>query len=188
MHTHSTAGHSVRQTSRRIYGNAASKALWATLLLGAGVATANWGAPDVSILLTGFGLLLVAKAWRLRGSAKRYRLGAAAEERVGALLIGLEHLGWLVEHDVVKSGGGNVDHVVRSRSVVFTIDTKRSRWHGQDLGQAHRHAAWAARRYGTLRRIVPVICIQRSNRSLEVVDDVYIVGAGVLVDFLVSQG
>jgi hypothetical protein len=188
MRTYATAGRSVRETSRRITVDAASKALWATLLLTAGVATADRGAPDVSIVLTGFGLLLAAKAWSLKGSAKGFRLGAIAEERVGSLLCELEQPGWLVEHDVAKRRGGNVDHVVHSPSVTFTIDTKRSRWHSQDLGQAHCHAEWAARHYGGLRRIVPVICVQRSSQPPDIVDGIYIIGASGLLDFLLSRG
>ena len=69
------------------------------LLFGGGMATQARGATEVSILLTGFGLMLAAKAWNLRGAAKSYRLGAIAEEWVGNLLGGLQRVGWLVEHD-----------------------------------------------------------------------------------------
>ena len=72
--------------------------------------------------------------------------------------------------------------------MTFTIDTKRSRWGGEDLGQAHRHADWAARHYGGHRRIVPVICVQRSGQAVKLVDGVCIIGANGLTQFLLSRG
>jgi hypothetical protein len=181
-------GESVRRTSWQLYGRAGRKGVWAALLIAFGIAVAAKGGPAVGLLLAGCGVLVATRAYRLQGTASRYKLGAEAEERVGALLEQLLGEGWLIEHDVAKRGGGNIDHVVHSPSVTFTIDTKRSAWHGPDLGQAHRHVAWAATHYGARRLIVPVICVQRSNRGVEVIDGVYVIGAGKLLAFLHERG
>lgn len=181
-------GESVRRTSWALYGRAGKKAVWAGALIIFGLVVAAKGSPAVGLLLAGYGALVGARAFRLQGTASRYRLGAEAEERVGTLLEQLSGEGWLIEHDVEKRGGGNVDHVVHSPSVTFTIDTKRSAWRGPDLSQSHRHVAWAAAHYGAGRLIVPVICVQRSNRSVEVVDGVYALGAGKLLAFLRERG
>jgi hypothetical protein len=181
-------GESVRHTSSQLYLRAGRRGVWALLLVIFGIAVAARGGPAVGLLLAGCGVWVAIRAYRLQGAASRYKLGAEAEERVGALLERLSSEGWLVEHDVAKRGGGNVDHVVHSPSVTFTIDTKRSAWHGPDLGQAHRHVAWAATHYGARRLIVPVICVQRSSRGAEAIDGVYVIGAGKLLAFLHERG
>jgi hypothetical protein len=188
VNINATAGYSVRQTSRRLYGEATRKALGAVLLLALGVAIGAEGGGGVGACLLGGGMLLAIEAHKRSRSARGFRLGAVAEERVGALLFEVERRGWLVEHDVAKRGGGNVDHVIHSPSVTFTIDTKRSTWRSADLGQAHRHADWAARHYEGRRPIVPVICVQRSGSAPEFLDGVHVVGAARLVDFLLDRG
>jgi Nuclease-related domain len=181
-------GESVRRTSWRLYEGAAWRGLGALFLIVFAIAVAAQGSPAVGLWIAVGGGVLALRAWRRQADAGRYRLGALAEERVGALLEPLCGEGWLVEHDVAKRGGGNVDHVVHSPSVTFTIDTKRSRWRGPDLSQAHRHAEWAAGHYGNRRLIVPVICVERSKREVEVADGVYIVGASRLIEFLCARG
>jgi hypothetical protein len=87
---------------------------------------------------------------------------------------------------VLKRGGGNIDHVVHSPSMTFTIDTKRSWWRERDLDQAHRHAEWAARYYGGQRPIIPIVCVQRSSDPAMEVDGVVVVGSARLLGFLGS--
>jgi hypothetical protein len=60
--------------------------------------------------------------------ASAFELGDKAEVRVGALLAEVQDWGWVVHHDVLKSRHWNIDHVVLSDSMIFTIDTKRSTW------------------------------------------------------------
>jgi len=118
---------------------------------------------------------------------KRFGVGAVAEERVGSRLWKLEELGWLVEHDVQKSGGGNIDHVVQSPAVTFVIETKAGGGR-RDLAQALRHAEWAARRYRGQRTVIPVLCLQHSRQRPELVDGVYTVGACHIVDLMLDRG
>jgi hypothetical protein len=188
MNANAIAGQSVRQTSRRLYEEAGSRALGAALLLFLGIAIGAKGGGGVGALLIGAGLYVGIGARERARSAHNFKVGAVAEERVGSRLWALEDWGWLVEHDVAKRGGGNVDHVVQSPGVTFVIETKRSHWDYRAIGQVHRHADWAARHYGGEREIVPVICVQRSGQYPELIDGVYIVGAPHLKGFLLDRG
>lgn len=181
---YASPGESVRETSRRLYEQAGRRALAAAALLALGVAIGARGGDGVGALLIAAGVLVATGAWGRARSARGFRIGAIAEERVGARLDRLEERGWLVEHDAQKRGGGNVDHIVHAASVTFAIDTKASRWCHRDLGQAHRHADWAARRYGGGREVVPVICVQGADLPVGLHDGVYVVGAPRLLDFL----
>ena len=188
MNANTIAGQSVRQTSRRLYGEAGSRALGSVLLLVLGVAIGASGGGGVGALLIGAGLLIGHGARERARSAHHFKVGAVAEERVGSRLWALEDWGWLVEHDVAKRGGGNVDHVVHSPATTFVIETKRSHWDYRAIDQAHRHADWAARHYSGERKIVPVVCVQRSSQHPELIDGVYTVGAPHLKGFLLDSG
>lgn len=181
---YASPGGSVRETSRRLYEQAGLRALVAAVLLALGVAIGARGGGGVGAILIAAGILVAYGAWGRARSARGFRIGAIAEERVGARLGALEGRGWAVEHDVQKRGGGNVDHVVHAAGVTFAIDTKAARWRHRDLAQAHRHADWAARRYGGGREVVPVICVQGADLPAALHDGVYVVGAPRLVDFL----
>jgi hypothetical protein len=54
---------------------------------------------------------------------ERHERGATGEETVGALLDGLQGLGWRVLHDL-SFGNGNVDHLLIGPGGVFTVETK----------------------------------------------------------------
>jgi aminopeptidase N len=144
------------------------------------------GAPSAALVWLALAAYLAYRAQERLRRESWFRLGAEAEQRVAALLEEAVDWGWAVEHDVLKQGGGNIDHVVHSPSTIFTIDTKWSRWRDRDLDQAHRHAAWAARYYGAQRPIVPVICVQRSSEPAMKVDGVVVVGSTRLLAFLGS--
>jgi Nuclease-related domain len=183
----SLPGQSVRRGSRRLYEEAGWRALGSAALLALGVAIGAGGGGGAGAIV-GAGLLVGNEA-RLRArSARRFKIGAIAEERVAARLWPLDERGWLVEHDIQKRGGGNVDHVVHSPAVTFVIDTKAGRWGERDLAQAHRHVDWAACRYGALREIVAVICVGASELPPALFDGVYVIGAPHLVDFLLDRG
>jgi hypothetical protein len=181
---YASPGESVRETSRRLYEQAGRKALVAAALLALATAIGARGGGGVGAILIAAGLLVANEARGRARSARGFKIGAIAEERVGARLGALEEWGWVVEHDVQKRGGGNVDHVVHAAGVTFVIDTKASRWRYRDLAQAHRHADWAARRYGGGREIVPVVCVQGADLPARLFDGVFVVGAARLTDFL----
>jgi len=188
MNASTTAGRSVRRTSRQCYEQAALLGLVAAALLCLGGAIGSEAAGGMGALLVAIAAVVAWEARKRWHLARRYKVGAVAEERVGSRLWALEERGWLVEHDVEKAGGGNVDHLVHSPAVTFLIDTKASRWSGRDVEQAHRHARWAAARYGAERELVSVICIQRSEQRARSVDGVYVVGASRLLDLLCDRG
>jgi Nuclease-related domain len=150
------------------------------------VVTVGEGAPSAALLWICLAAYLAYRARERLRLESSFRLGAEAEQRVAALLEEVVDWGWAVEHDVLKQGGGNIDHVVHSPSRVFAIDTKRSWWRERDLDQAHRHAGWAARHYGGQRLIVPIICVQRSSKPATGEDGVVVVGSGRLLGFLAS--
>jgi hypothetical protein len=50
--------------------------------------------------------------------------GAEGERKTEKTLRSLEKLGWLVEHDLQRSGGANLDHVVTGPPGVFVLETK----------------------------------------------------------------
>lgn len=139
------------------------------------------------MILVGIGLVVAVDARRQGRSARRFKIGAIAEERVGSRLWQLESWGWVVEQDVQKRGGGNVDHVVHSPLATFVIDTKAARCRGRDIAQAHRHAEWASLHFGGAAEIVAVVCLQSSKQRAESIDGVYVVGASHLVDFLLDE-
>jgi nuclease-like protein len=179
-------GRSVREASRRTYGKATLVGLKAAVVFGVALVVAANGALAVGALLALGAAVLVRKSWALRNSAYNYRRGAVGEERVGAIL-GQLPAPWLVEHDVAKGEGGNVDHIVHSPSATFSVDTKLTRFRAKDLAQAHRHAQWVASRFGSQTRIVPVICEQRSDRVPQQIEGVWVVGASRVVGFLMEQ-
>jgi len=188
MSANMIAEKSVRQTFRRLYKEAGWRALGSAVLLAIGLALGVGAGGGFGALLIAGGLLAGNEARGRARSARRFKIGAIAEERVGSRLLALEAWGWLVEHDVQKRDGGNIDHVVHSPAVTFLIDTKASKWDYRDIAQAHRHAKWAARHYGGQREIVPVICVQGSSRRVDFIDGVYTVGAPQLKDFLLDRG
>jgi hypothetical protein len=186
MSTVQAAGHSVRRTSRRLFGEALLSAFLSVALLAVGLILGELGEREAGALFVVIGVLLAWDAWCRGRVSKRLRVGAVAEERVGSRLWKLEELGWLVEHDVQKGGGGNIDHVVQSPAVTFVIETKAGgRW---DLAQALRHAQWATRHYRGQRTVIPVLCLQHSKQRPELVDGVYRVGACHLVDLMLDRG
>jgi hypothetical protein len=182
-----TPGLSANCSASRHRNAALHRGAWAVLCLACAVATIVKGAPNGALLWIALAAYLASKARERLHLESSFRLGAEAEERVGILLDEAMGWGWAVEHDVLKQGGGNIDHVVHSPSMTFTIDTKRSSWCGRDLDQAHRHAEWAIRYYGAQRPIAPVICVQRSGDPAMEVDGVVVVGGTRLLGFLGSM-
>ena len=182
------AGHKVRQDARRHLGRAGRSAVCSLALLSAGLLLDLAAGPEPATVFLAIGCLVAWDAWRHRKVGVRFRFGAAAEERVGSRLWKLEELGWLVEHDVPKCGGGDVDHVVQSPAITFVVETKAGHGRPEDLDQARRHAEWARRRFGSSRPVIPVLCLQGSRLRPESIGGVCRVGAAHLVDFMLDRG
>jgi hypothetical protein len=188
MKTVALAGHSVRQSARRHYEQAGLLALLGAGLLTVAVVIGADAAGGAAALLCAVGVLAAFEARRQLRLARRFSVGATSEERVGSRLWALEERGWLVAHDVAKEGGGNVDHLVHSPAVTFVVETKTSGARERDLEQSRRHARWAAATYGSQRKVISVICVQRSADRPRLVDGVYVVGARHLVGFMLDRG
>src|SRR4051794_36836364 len=100
--------------------------VWALLTLLAAVVLAYFavkglsGIPLITALAVAF--LLVRIGLRRSDIAKRWKSGAAGEEKVGRELESLRGEGWLVVHDLAKTTGGNVDHLVAGPGGVFTVE------------------------------------------------------------------
>ena len=176
-------------TSHRLYGRAGRYLLGSLALLALAMAIGASRLGGAGAIFLALGLIGVADARKFARSARRFRVGAAAEERVAERISDLPLLGWVVMHDVQKEGGGNLDHLVHSPGTTYVIDTKARRWRHGDIDQAHRHVAWAARRYGRRdRHVVPIICIEAGDCRTQLLDGVYIVAASNLRDFLLDRG
>jgi hypothetical protein len=188
MNSEAPAGYSVRRSSLRLYGEAQSCAALSAMLLAIGLILFQLGVREMAALFIAVGVLFAWSAWTRLRAGGRFKAGAVAEERIGSRLWRLEEIGWLVEHDVQKGGGGNIDHLVYSPAVTFVIETKARRCAPRDLAQVLRHSEWAERRYLGGRRIVPVLCLQHSKKPPEMVDGVWEVGSRHLVDFLLDRG
>jgi hypothetical protein len=184
----SVPGGSVRAVARAGFVSAGGKALKVAALLALAVAVLLEGAPHVAVVVVCLAIAAGRGARRSFRKGQRFAKGASSEEVVGTQLKALEDSQWLVEHDLVKSGGGNIDHVVHSASRTFVIDTKRSQWRAKDIPQACRHADWAARHFGSQRLIVPVICIERSDQPPTLVDGIWVVGRPHLVALIEEEG
>jgi hypothetical protein len=188
MNAAQAAGHSVRQTSRRLVGEALLRALISVVLLSVGLVLSELGAQEVGTLFIAVGLLFAWNARQRGRSGRSHKAGALAEERVGSRLWKLEEAGWLVAHDVPTNDGGCIAHVVQSPAVTFVIATAAGGFDRRDLAQVLRYAEWAAQRYGGQRAIVPVHCLQHSKQRSELIDGVYRVGASHLVSFMLDKG
>lgn len=185
----STPGGSVRAVARTDYASAGWKAFKVAALGAVAIALLLGGAPHVAALVACLAVATGRKARRSFLKAQRFSKGAVSEEIVGAQLGTLaDDPSWRVEHDLVKPGGGNIDHVVHSSARTFVIDTKRSKWRGEDITQAHRHAEWAARHFGSRRLIVPIICVDRSDQKPILVSGTWVVGRPHLVALIEEEG
>lgn len=119
--------------------------------------------------------------WRLR-SSDRYRLGAEAERQVGRLLERGRPPGYKLRHGVRKRGGGDLDHVLISRSQVIVVETKRSRLDDKAIAQALRHRSHAERRW---RRPATVcVCVARGDVRPRQVGEVWVLSAQDLTRWL----
>ena len=157
--------------------------LAASGLLAAWATTEAVGSIELLLALACIGLWLAAgRSWRLAG---RYRVGAASERAVATQLDPLERLGWVVLHDLDKSGRGNVDHVAAGPGGAFTVETKTVRYTRANLRQASDHARWTERRPHI--PVTPVLCLARRDDSPYDDRGVVVCGATELASFLDRQ-
>jgi hypothetical protein len=158
--------HARRQQYRHLTRSAGyAVAATAILVVALSVSSSAGEAPMVFMLfLLAAGVSCAAR--RSKRLAGRWRVGADSEQAVRSALSGLSRRGWMVRNDVLWSGGGDVDHLVRSpNGLGFAIETKTLTFSQADLRRTEATARWAAqcrRRYP--HGVIPVLCVVRARR------------------------
>lgn len=138
-----------------------------------------------SYIAIGVALALVAVGQARVQVGQRWQRGGGGEKRVGKLLEELEREGWLVEHDLMKPTGGNIDHVVVGPGGVFAVEVKLNRFGEGGLTQAGSHARYLRDRLGV--PVQPIICLAQSKMELKTYGDVPALGARHLLAYLRAQ-
>jgi Nuclease-related domain len=154
----------IRQAARRgrlfWFGAAAALAL-----VGAFVALAVGHRVGIvaAVLLAALLVAVKPRADQAAEEVLRWLRGARAEESVGETLNELRREGWIVMHDIVQPGEGNVDHLISGPNGVYLIETKLRRYEESHLTKAKRQAAKLNRELDVW--VSPVICLheRRSN-------------------------
>jgi hypothetical protein len=126
--------------------------------------------------------------WFVRADdvARRWMLGAAAEDQVGRALNELRNEGFHVVHDVEQGAEGNVDHLVSGPTGVYLIETKLRRYDSAHLVKAKRQAAKLHDELGVW--VTPVICLaKREDLEPFKTQGVWIVPGGRLVAWIRAQ-
>jgi hypothetical protein len=108
--------------------------------------------------------------------------GASAESAVGAELEELRRDGYIVMHDVMFGGEGNLDHIVSGPNGVFLVETKFKRYELHQLTKVKRQAA---RVHDELDHFVtPVICAGVRTTAPYKHAKVWVAGRGQLADLI----
>jgi len=108
--------------------------------------------------------------------------GASAESAVGAELNELRRDGYIVMHDVMFGGEGNLDHLVSGPNGVFLVETKFKRYEMHQLTKVKRQAA---RVHDALDHFVtPVMCAGVRKKRPYKHERVWIAGRGQLADLI----
>jgi hypothetical protein len=108
--------------------------------------------------------------------------GANAESAVGAELEELRRDGYIVMHDVMFGGEGNLDHIVSGPNGVFLVETKFKRYEMHQLTKVKRQAA---RVHDVLDHwVTPVVCAGVRKKRPYKHAKVWIAGRGQLADLI----
>jgi hypothetical protein len=108
--------------------------------------------------------------------------GARAESAVGAELNELRRDGYIVMHDVMFGGEGNLDHIVSGPNGVFLVETKFKRYEMHQLTKVKRQAARVHDALGHF--VTPVMCAGVRNKRPFKHEKVWIAGRGQLADLI----
>jgi hypothetical protein len=106
----------------------------------------------------GLALFLLRDIHRYGNDAVNYLIGGEEEEAVAVELDRLRDDGWLVLHNVLRVGGGNVDHFLKGPYGAYVVETKSGRHRVADRGQTISNAIWAKRQFGE-RWVIPILCV-----------------------------
>jgi len=156
------------------------------MLFGLALVARPW---SIGIVIGGVGLIIAYDAWEWATFSRELELEADAKDRVASQLCELEAFGWSVEHGIPTNEirAEPIDHLVRAPGFVFTIITRHSTWEEADVGQAALHWSWGLANYKDEAKVVPVICVQQSDREVGEFKSIYVVGGTNLKDFLLEH-
>lgn len=177
------------QTARR------ERRIWLGLLLGLlslGAFTAFEFRHHASLAGVAGSVGFLAVMWLVRRPGDRFvdkhiklRSGTRAEVAVGETLERLRGEGWIVMHDLERSGWGNLDHLANGPSGVFLIETKARRYEDSHLPRVKGNAAWLHDQLGVW--VTPVTCVNSPRRKPFRTKGVWIVPHAQLLDWLRAQ-
>lgn len=144
----------------------------------------------VSAVTSLFYLGLVLVAWPVGNRARDEMLGwlrgAKAEESVGETLNELRGEGWVLMHDIVQRGEGNIDHLAWGpEQGVYLIETKLRRYEDGQLVKVKRQAGKLHDELGSW--VTPVICLHQRRGAPFRSHGVWVVPQQHLLDWLRRQ-
>ena len=145
---------------------------------------AAWLAHDFVLEALIFGILIclaIAANDRIE-LAVPWLKGASAESAVGAELDELRRDGYIVMHDVMFGGEGNLDHLVSGSNGVFLVETKFKRYEMDQLTKVKRQAARVHDVLGHF--VTPVMCAGVRKKRPYKHERVWIAGRGQLADLI----
>jgi len=138
----------------------------------------------------GVAVLLAVALLKVVGESKvdlavRFRRGWAVEKSVGEELNRLRKEGFIVMHDVLQPGEGNIDHIVGGPTGAYLIETKARSYADNALAKARRQAAKLHDHLGTW--VTPVICLHERDAKPFCHDRVWVVPRAHILDWIRSQ-
>lgn len=175
------AGSSTRRHGARLALQGLALTTAGLLLAGLALSTLTGRARTITTIAAA---MVALAGWARANRSRRWMLGAGGERDVARRLARLDR-GWLVVHDIPKSYGGNLDHLVAGPRGVYVIETKLARYGPRELAQARAHAAWAQRSLGV--NATAVLCVARSRQRPRLHAGVWCIGAPRLTRFLRRQ-
>lgn len=117
-------------------------------------------------------------------SALPWRKGWSAETTVGDELDTLRYDGYIVMHDFMFGGEGNIDHLVSGPNGVFMVETKFRRYEDSQLGKAKRQAKKLHDELGCW--VTPIICAGERKRTFPQ-RGVLVTGRGLVAEAIRNQ-
>ena len=119
------------------------------------------------------------------GTMERWLKGRNSEQAVGAALEELRWERYIVLHDILAAGGGNIDHVVSGPNGVYLVETKFRSYLPVHLKKAKRQAARLRDELDVW--VTPVICLATREREPYQHEGVWVMGLEALVPWIREQ-
>lgn len=167
------AGHHARATANSYaIGYSLIAFACAAIQLGALVLGVR-GIPLALIAIASIGICVAIDRYRMP-LIDRWSQGASGEEKVGAVIKGMEASGWRALHDVCISDRGNIDHILVGPAGIFTVETKSRKG---KIEADHIDDRWLAQAFAQS-KFIEDIALQPVEPLL-VFSDAYVIGRAV---------